>query len=112
MGPMPAGARRVTGKHAPLLLAAVEAAAKFHQRLPLYGTAATEEKPGACPHDPDSDLHFEDGNEPGEWLCEGKPEGAVCSTCVDGEGGERLEWPCLEYEAILAALTGRGKGNA
>lgn len=45
----------------------------------------------------------------GEWLCEGKPEGAVCETCIDGEGGERVEWPCEEYRDLLAALTGKGE---
>jgi hypothetical protein len=85
---------------------ALGAALKFHQRVPLYGNASTEGEPGACPHDPDSGLHFEDGAGSGEWLCEGRPEGAVCSACVDGEGGERLDWPCPEYTAILTALTG------
>jgi len=88
---------------------AVEAVLKFHERVPLYGNAATEEESDACPHDPDSGLHFESGD--GDWLCEGRPEGAVCSTCVDGEGGERVEWPCDEYLAILAALTGEGKAD-
>jgi hypothetical protein len=90
------------------LLGAVEAALACHQRTALYGNAATDDEPDACPHDPDDALHFEDADEPGEWLCEGKPEGAVCSSCVDGEGGERMEWPCPEYSAILAALTGKG----
>lgn len=89
----------------PRLLAALDAALSHHERIPLYGNAATEDEPGACPHDPDSGLHFE--SDDGEWLCEGKPEGAVCSSCVDGEGGERLPWPCDEYAGILAALTGR-----
>ena len=66
---------------------AVEAALGFHERVNLYGNAATEAEPGNCPHDPDSRLHFEDSDGSGEWLCEGRPEGAVCSTCVDGEGG-------------------------
>ena len=89
------------------LLAGLIAAAGFHERIPLYGRAATEEDPGRCPHDPDSGMHFEDSDNPGTWLCEGLPDGAVCSTCVDGEGGERVEWPCPEYEAILAALGGK-----
>jgi hypothetical protein len=93
-------------------LTALDQVPKIHQRVPLYGNAATEEEPGACPHHPDSDLHFEDGDGSGEWLCEGKPEGAVCSTCIDGEGGERAEWPCGEYEAILAALTGKEAPDA
>jgi len=91
-------------------LAGVEAAMSFHRRVPLYGNASTGDEPDACPHHPDSGLHFEDCDGSGEWLCEGKPEGAVCESCTDGEGGERAEWPCGEYTAILAALT--GKGNA
>ena len=87
---------------------ATEAALGFHERVNLYGNASTEEEPGNCPHHPDSDLHFEDGDGSGEWLCEGKPEGAVCSSCVDGEGGERVDWPCPEYEAIVKAVTGKG----
>jgi hypothetical protein len=87
---------------------AVEAALGFHERVGLYGNASTEGEPGNCPHHPDSDLHFEDGDGSGEWLCEGKPEGAVCSSCVDGEGGERIDCPCPEYEAIVKALTGKG----
>lgn len=97
----------VLAQSIPRLLAAVDAALACHQRVNLYGNAATGEEPGACPHDPDSPLHFEPTDEPGEWLCEGRPEGAVCSSCVDGEGGERIDWPCPEHEAILGALTGK-----
>jgi hypothetical protein len=88
---------------------AVEAVLGFHERVGLYGNAATEGEPGNCPHHPDSDLHFEDGDGSGEWLCEGRPEGAVCSSCTDADGadGEHADWPCAEYEAILAALTGK-----
>jgi hypothetical protein len=86
---------------------AVEVALSFHERVNLYGNASTEGEPGNCPHHPDSDLHFEDGDGSGEWLCEGRAEGAVCSSCVDGEGGERVDWPCPEYSAILSALTGK-----
>jgi hypothetical protein len=81
---------------------AVEAALRHHQRVPLYGNASTEDEPGACPHDPDSPLHFEGD---GEWLCEGKPEGAACS-CAESADGEQLPYPCDEVAAILAALTG------
>lgn len=97
------------GLHASAMkaLAGVEAALACHERVNLYGNAATEEEPGNCPHHPDSNLHFEDCDGSGEWLCEGRPEGAVCSSCVDGEGGERVDWRCPEYEAILAALTGK-----
>jgi hypothetical protein len=94
----------------PRLLAVADAALKHHRREPLYGNAATEGEPDACPHDPDSSLHFEAGDG-GEWLCEGKPEGAVCESCTDGEGGERVDWPCQEYRDIKAALLGEA-GNA
>jgi hypothetical protein len=89
----------------PRLLAAIEAVLEHHQRVPLYGNAATDDEPGNCPHDPDSPLHFED---PGstEWLCRGWPEGAVCSSCA--EDGERATWPCPQYAAILAALAPAG----
>lgn len=96
----------------PRLLAAVEAAVGFHGRVNLYGNASTEGEPGNCPHDPDSHLHFEDPDGSGEWLCEGKPEGAVCSSCVDGQGGDSIDWPCPEYSGILAALTGKAADNA
>ena len=101
------------GLHASAMkaLAGVEAALGHHERVGLYGNASTEGEPGNCPHDPDSDLHFEDPDGSGEWLCEGRPEGAVCSSCVDGEGGERVDWPCREYEAILKALTGKAAGH-
>jgi hypothetical protein len=85
------------------VLAATEAALRHHHRTSLYGNAATDDEPGACPHDPDSPLHFEGD---GEWLCEGKPEGAVCSACT--EDGLPVAWPCPEYSAIAAALTGKG----
>jgi hypothetical protein len=85
--------------------AAVDAALRHHQRAPLYGNASTEGEPGTCPHHPDSDLHFEADDGSGEWLCEGKPEGAVCS-CAESADGERIPWPCDEVAAILAALTG------
>jgi hypothetical protein len=85
-------------------LAGVEAALKHHQRVPLYGSASTEEEPGACPHDPDSFLHFEADDGSGEWLCEGKTEGAACS-CTESADGEQLPYPCDEVTAILAALT-------
>jgi hypothetical protein len=84
---------------------AVEAAVWFHERTGLYGNAATEDEPGACPHGPGSPLHFEDGDGSGECLCEGKPEGAVCRSCT--EDGLPVAWPCPEYSAILAALNGR-----
>jgi hypothetical protein len=89
------------------LLAVAGVALKHHQWYPLYGNASTHDELGACPHDPDSGLHFEADDGSGEWLCEGKPEDTVCTSCVDGEGGERVRWPCPEYRAILAALTGK-----
>lgn len=101
--------RRLADKIAPALLAAVDAALSHHRRVPLYGNASTEDEPDACPHDPDSDLHFDDGN--GEWLCEGKPEGAVCS-CTESPDGEQLPYPCDEVTDILAALTGETPADA
>jgi hypothetical protein len=98
------------GQAALRALAAVDAALKHHTRVRLYGNAATEEEPDACPHDPDDDRwHFEDPDG-GEWLCQGKPEGVVCS-CTESPDGERLPWPCDEVTGILAALTGEGNGR-
>lgn len=85
---------------------AVDAALGFHERVGLYGNASTEGEPGNCPHHPDSDLHFEDPNGSTEWLCRGRPEGSVCSSCTD-EDGLPVAYPCDEREAILKALTGR-----
>lgn len=92
-------------------LDAVDAALRHHQRVPLYGNAATADKPGNCPHDPerDWDCHFE--SDDGEWLCEGKPEGAACS-CGASPDGERTPWPCDEVADILAALKGGENPNA
>lgn len=109
LGPREAYTAGVIGSCTLKALAAADAALGRHQRVPLYGNASTEEEPGACSHEPDSGLHFESGD--GDWLCEGRPEGAVCSTCIDGEGGERVEWQCPEYTAILAALTGDRRGE-
>lgn len=96
-------------EHALRGFAAAEAALKFHERYPLYGGAATEGEPGNCPHDPDSDLHFEADDGSGEWLCEGKPEGEICQAHPDADGP--VDWPCWEYEAVLAALTGKGEAD-
>ena len=90
------------------VIAALDAALSHHQRVPLYGLASTEEEPGNCPHDPerDWDCHFE--SDDGEWLCGGKPEGAVCS-CTVSPDGERVPYPCDEVADILAALRGEVK---
>lgn len=90
--------------------AALRAALEHHRPESLYGNAATPEEPGCCPHDPDSDLHFEAGDGSGEWLCEGKPEGVVCS-CTESSDGERIPYPCEEVAAILAALTEEEKAS-
>jgi hypothetical protein len=94
------------------LAEAVTAAQGFHKPDNLYGNAATLEEPGNCPHGPDAACHFEAGDGSGEWLCEGRPEGIVCETCVDGEGGGRVDWPCPEYQAIIAALSGNAAPDA
>jgi hypothetical protein len=95
----------------PRLLAAVDAVLASHRPLGLYGNAATEDEPDACPHGPDydGDAHFEDGSEPGEWLCVSRPEGTVCETCIDSEGA--VDWPCSEYQAIARALLGGVDGG-
>jgi hypothetical protein len=111
LGPMPTAPRRVVKRHAPRLLAALDAALRHHRPEHLYGNAATEGEPDACPHDPDSALHFEAADGSGEWLCEGKPEGVVCS-CTETSDGERIPYPCDELAGILAALTGKGKADA
>jgi len=97
--------------HVRLLLAAIEAALKHHQPVPLFGKASAEEDPDACPHDPgeDWDCHFEDPDS-GEWLCEETTAGAVCS-CTESPDGERVPWPCDEVADILAALTGKDKAD-
>jgi len=102
-----AGAASFPEGHVRLLLGALDAALKHHQRVPLFGGASTPEKPDACPHDPerDWDCHFEDPDS-GEWLCEETTAGAVCS-CTERPDGELLPWPCDEVAAILAALTGK-----
>jgi hypothetical protein len=110
-GPMPTAPRRVVKRHAPRLLAALEAAGRHHRPEHLYGGAATEGEPDACPHDPDSPLHFEAADGSGEWLCEGKPEEVVCS-CAESADGERVPYPCDEVADILAALTGKEKASA
>ena len=90
---------------------AVDAALACHQRVPLYGNAATEDDPQACSHSPDSDwdCHFEDPDGTGIQLCEGKPEGVVCGTCT--EEGLPVAWPCPEYSAIAAARNGKESGG-
>jgi hypothetical protein len=98
---------KVARDDAPRLLSAIDAALKHHQPEPLYGNAATEGEPGACPHDPDSPLHFDAADGSGDWLCEGRPEGVVCS-CTESSDGEQVPWPCDEVADILAALTGKG----
>lgn len=92
----------------PRLLAAIDAALERHQRLPLYERVHDYKGNVICGHgeDYDGDRHFE--GDDGEWLCADKLAGVVCETCVDEAGGERIDWPCPEYEAILAALTGKG----
>lgn len=92
-------------------LAAVEAALAIHAPVNLYGPAADEDHPDACPHSPaaDWDVHFEcDAGSmarPGLLLCGDVQAGRECQEC-------ETEWPCPTYEAIQAALNGKGAGNA
>jgi hypothetical protein len=105
-----AAAAYLSAGDVPRLLALAGAALKHHRPEPLYGNASTEGEPGACPHDPDSPLHFEADDGSGEWLCEGRPEGVVCS-CTESADGEQVPWPCDEVADILAALTGKEAGS-
>lgn len=98
-----AGAR----EDVPQLLAAVDAALKFHQPRQLHELAFNPDGTPRCGHDPDSDpdAHYE--GDDGLWYCESLPDGVTCSGCPESPDGEYADWPCDEYRAILAALTGK-----
>ena len=72
----------------------------MHYPLPLCGPVGDEDNPGACPHDPemDWDEHFE--GDDGNWYCTSMRTGVECRCGAP--------WKCEEYEALLAALTGKG----
>lgn len=91
----------------PRLLAAVDAVLKLHRPYPLYGVldSMAEDASCTCGHDPEARCHFE--SDDGEWLCRCKLERTACETCFsEDELGERLDWPCPEYQAITTALSG------
>lgn len=95
--------------HADRALRAVEAALEFHRPLRLYAsldTAGDGDGPcRLCGHDQEAGCHFE--ADTGDWLCRCAPQGAVCETCGPEDSADG--WPCAEYEAIAAALTGEDK---
>jgi hypothetical protein len=92
----------------PRLLKAVEAALKFHEPRQLHELAFDPRGNPRCGHDPDTDpdAHYE-GDDDGELYCESLPDGVACSGCPESPDGEYADWPCDEYTAILAALTGK-----
>jgi hypothetical protein len=92
----------------PRLLKALEAALKFHEPRQLHKLAFNPDGTPRCGHDPDSDpdAHYE--GDDGLWYCEDLPAGVACSGCPESPDGEYADWPCDEYKAILAALTGKG----
>jgi hypothetical protein len=89
------------------LLKALEAALKHHQPVQLHELAFDPRGNPRCTHDPDTDPdeHYE--GDDGEWYCKSLPAGTACSGCPGSPDGEYADWPCPEYEAILAALTGK-----
>jgi hypothetical protein len=93
------------------LLKALEAALKSHRPVQLYGLVMCLNGSPGCAHGPDydGDAHFEDDD--GSWRCRDKPTAVICTACLN-EDGEGVIFPCGEYEAILAALTGKGAADA
>jgi hypothetical protein len=92
----------------PRLLKALEKALSFHQPRQLHELAFNPNGTPRCGHDPDTDPdeHYE-GDDDGEWYCESLPGGVACSGEPGSPDGEYADWPCDEYKAILAALTGK-----
>lgn len=92
----------------PRLLKALEAALKFHEPCQLHELAFNPDGTPRCGHDPetDPDAHYE-GDDDGELYCESLPDGVACRRCPESPDGEYSDWPCAEYKAILAALTGK-----
>jgi hypothetical protein len=92
----------------PRLLKALEAALGFHQPVQLHGMAFSPSRgTPRCGHGPDydGDAHYE--GDDGLWYCESLPGPVACSGCPGSPDGEYADWPCPEYEEILAALTGK-----
>lgn len=87
-------------------LAAAEAALSRHRPVQLYGVTECFNGSPGCDHGPDydGDAHFE--GDDGLWRCRDKPAVAICPACLN-EDAEGVIFPCDEYKAILAALTGR-----
>jgi hypothetical protein len=94
----------------PRLLAAVGAALEHHQPVQLHGMVTNYSGVPVCGHgqDYDGDQHFEADD--GLWYCKSVSTVVICSGCL-GDGGDGVIFPCGEYEAILAALTGKGKAD-
>lgn len=93
------------------LLKALEAALKSHRPVQLYGLVMCLNGSPGCAHGPgyDGGAHFEDDG--GSWRCRDKPTAVICTACLN-EDGEGVIFPCGEYGAILAALTGEeGSGG-
>jgi hypothetical protein len=88
---------------------AAEAGLSFHRPRQLHELAFNPNGTPRCGHDPNSDPdeHYE-GDDDGEWYCESLPDGVTCSGEPGSPDGEYADWPCDEYKAILAALTGEG----
>jgi hypothetical protein len=101
---------RVSAGDVPRLLAALEAALEHHQPVQLHGMVTNYRGVPVCGHDQeyDGDQHYE--GDDGLWYCKSAPTVVICSTCR-GDGGDGVIFPCGEYEAILAALTGRASDD-
>jgi hypothetical protein len=91
----------------PRLLKAVEAALKFHEPRQLHELAFDPRGNPRCGHDPESDpdAHYE--GDDGLWYCESLPGDVVCTTYSEEGTWAWVTFPCPEYTAILAALTGK-----
>jgi hypothetical protein len=85
--------------------AAVDAALNYHRPVQLYGVTECFNGSPGCDHGPDydGDVHFE--GDDGLWRCRDKPTVVICPACLN-EDAEGVIFPCDEYNAILAALTG------
>lgn len=87
--------------------AAIAIVLERHQPRHVYGFAGNPDRgqPCDCGHAATAGCHFRpDG---GAWRCLCKPEGIVCGTCTDPEGGTLADWPCPEYTDVRNALAGQ-----